>query len=193
MTQQIQIFAPELPEGFVYQPDFLSAAEEQALLKQLQTLDFQPFNFQGFIAKRRVIEYGYEYDFTSRKASPASPIPEFLLPLRERAARFAEVDAADVVECVLHEYPKGAPIGWHRDVPHFEIIIGISLLSACRMRLKPYRSQGKIVSVILDRRSVYVMHGPARWKYQHSIPEVEELRYSITFRTLRNKARMKTA
>jgi alkylated DNA repair dioxygenase AlkB len=176
-----------LPEGFIYQPEFISALEERELLRTLASLDFQPFEFQGYIAKRRVIEYGYEYDFAARKASSAPPIPEFLYPLRARAEEFAGLRAEEIVESVLHEYPVGAPIGWHRDVPQFEVIVGISLLSACRMRLKPYRAEGKIASIILEPRSAYIMRGPARWKYQHSIPEVDALRYSITFRTLRKR------
>jgi alkylated DNA repair dioxygenase AlkB len=193
MAQQQTLFGPELPEGFRYEPDFIPREEEQALVRTLQSMSFQPFEFQGYIAKRRVIEFGCEYDFTSRKASSAPPIPDFLLPLRERSADFAGVSADEIVECVVHEYPVGAPIGWHRDVPQFETIIGISLLSACRMRLKPYRAAGKIMSIILEPRSAYILSGAARWQYQHSIPEVKELRYSITFRTLRQRKSVKAA
>jgi alkylated DNA repair dioxygenase AlkB len=114
-------------------------------------------------------------------------LPEFLLPLRDRSAAFADFPPDSLVEAVITEYPPGAPIGWHRDVPQFEVIIGISLAAPCRMRLKPYRAEGKLVSVILEPRSLYIMSGPARWKFQHSIPAVEALRYSITFRTLRKK------
>ena len=109
------------------------------------------------------------------------------MPLRDRSAALAEVAPTEIVEAVVTEYPPGAPIGWHRDVPQFETIVGISLGSSCRMRLKPYKAEGKIVSVILEARSAYVISGPARWQYQHSIPAVENLRYSITFRTLRKK------
>jgi alkylated DNA repair dioxygenase AlkB len=175
----------ELPEGFRYQPDFLTAAEEAELLREIGTLPFEAFDYQGYIAKRRVVEYGWEYDFTSRKASTTKPLPDFLLAMRDRAAEFAGVAPEAIVEAVVTEYPPTAPIGWHRDVPQFETVIGISLASACRMRLKPYRADGKIVSVILEPRSIYGISGPARWKWQHSIPAVEQLRYSITFRTLR--------
>lgn len=177
----------ELPEGFLYQPDFLSPHEEADLLQIFSGLDFQAFDFQGYTARRRVIEYGYEYDFSSRRASPAPPIPRFLEGVRARAAEFAGVTAEDLLEAVITEYSPGAPIGWHRDVPQFETIIGLSLASSCRMRLKPYRMEGKLVSVILEPRSIYVMRGPARWQFQHSIPAVEKLRYSVTFRTLRKK------
>ena len=198
----------ELPEGFLYQRDFLSEREEAELLGIIQELPFEVFDFHGYKAKRRIVEYGWEYDFGSRKATTTRPIPEFLLALRERAAAFADLSPEDLVEAVVTEYPPGAPIGWHRDVPQFEVIIGISLASAARMRLKPYRRGGrksasaeltrtepanKIVSVILERRSIYVMRGVARWKFQHSIPAVERLRYSITFRTLRDKPQQRAA
>lgn len=177
----------EWPEGFRYQPGFLGEAEERALLERVRRLDFAAFEFQGYTAKRRIVEYGWEYDFSRRKASSASPIPEWLFPLRARAATFAGVATEEIVESVVTEYPPGAPIGWHRDVPQFEIIVGVSLASGCRMRLKPYKAEGKLVSVILEPRSAYIMAGAARWQFQHSIPEVEDLRYSITFRTLRKK------
>lgn len=174
-----------LPEGFVYQPDFLSEAEEEHFLSQIATLSFQPFEFQGYVAKRRIVEYGWEYDFGSRKAAETQPLPEYLLPLRRRIADFAGIADEDFVEAVVIEYPAGAPIGWHRDVPQFEVITGVSLRSACRMRFKPYKAEGKLVSITLEPRSLYILQGPARWNFQHSIPAVPDLRYSITFRTLR--------
>lgn len=184
-----------LPEGFAYHPDLVSEAEERELLCRLAGLPFHPFEFHGYIAKRRIVAYGLDYDFGSRKTSAAETIPGFLLPLRERAGQFAAVAAEALVEAVVTEYPPGAPIGWHRDVPQFEVIIGISLGASCRMRFKPYKAEGKLVSVVLEPRSAYLMRDAARWKYQHSIPAVEGLRYSITFRTLRDKsaARRRTA
>jgi alkylated DNA repair dioxygenase AlkB len=185
--------ASELPDGFHYQPEFLSREEESQLVQTIDQLPFTAFDFHGYIAKRRIVEYGWEYDFSSRQASRAPEIPDYLLPLRDRAAAFAGVMANHLVEAVVTEYPPGAPIGWHRDVPQFEIIVGISLLSSCRMRLKPYRGEGKLVSIMLEPRSLYIISGLARWKYQHSIPAVEKLRYSITFRTLRVQQRKKPA
>jgi alkylated DNA repair dioxygenase AlkB len=181
--------AAELPEGFIYQSEFLSENEQAELIRRIEALAFQPFDFHGYIAKRRIVEYGYEYDFGSRQASAAPSILDFLIPLRDKAAAFAEIAPDGIVEAVVTEYPPGAPIGWHRDVPQFEVIIGVSLASSCRMRFKPYKAEGKIASVILDPGSIYVMRGAARWKYQHSIVAVEKLRYSITFRTLRTKVR----
>ncbi len=193
MQRSLPLFPPELPEGFVYRPDFVGNTEEQHLLDEVRRLDFQPFDFHGYLAKRRIVEYGWEYDFSSPKTSVTSKIPAFLHPLRERASGLAGVRADDLVEAVITEYPAGAPIGWHRDVPQFDIVIGISLASACRMRFKPYRGGGKIASITLEPRSMYLMRGPARWKFQHSIPAVRELRYSITFRTLRAKTQSSAA
>jgi alkylated DNA repair dioxygenase AlkB len=186
MPSTLQSIAP--PEGFVYQPEFLNNEEHDELLRAIEELDFRPFDFHGYVAKRRIVEYGFEYDFSSRAASAAQPIPGFLFPVRDRAAAFAGVAPQDIVEAVVTEYPPGAPIGWHRDVPQFGTVIGISLAGASRMRFKPYKKEGKIFSIILEPRSIYVMRGPARWQYQHSIPPVENLRYSITFRTLRSQS-----
>jgi alkylated DNA repair dioxygenase AlkB len=176
-----------LPEGLLYQPDFLSEAEEADMVAIFRELPFQAFDFHGYTARRRVLEFGLEYDFTTRKATPTQNLPAFLSPVRERAAQFAGISAAALVEGMVTEYSPGAPIGWHRDAPQFGTIIGISLAGTARMRFKPYKAEGKPVALVLERRSIYLMRGPARWKFQHSIPAVKELRYSITFRTLRSK------
>jgi|SRR5437764_747493 alkylated DNA repair dioxygenase AlkB len=183
--------APDLPEGFLYRPEFISPAEEKALLSEIGQLNFQAFDFHGYIAKRRIVEYGFEYDFTSRQPQTASPLPPFLDPFRNRAAAWAGISPQEIIESVITEYSPGSPIGWHRDVPQFEIIIGISLQSGCRFRFKPYRSEGKVISFTLAPRSAYILRDAARWKFQHSIPAVKSLRYSITFRTWRNKGTAK--
>jgi alkylated DNA repair dioxygenase AlkB len=176
----------DLPEGLLYQPDFLSEAEEAELIGIFRDLPFQAFDFHGYTARRRVLEFGFEYDFTTRRATPTESFPEFLTSVRERAAQFAGLPAASLVEGMVTEYSPGAPIGWHRDAPQFGTIIGVSLASTSRMRFKPYKAEGKAVALTLEPRSIYLMRGPARWKFQHSIPAVKELRYSITFRTLRS-------
>jgi alkylated DNA repair dioxygenase AlkB len=177
----------ELPDGFLYRPEFISSEEEDDLLRKIATLEFLAFDFHGYIAKRRIVEYGFEYDFTSRQAQTARPLPAFLDPFRGRAAAWAGIRADEIIESVITEYSPGSPIGWHRDVSQFEIIIGISLKSSCRFRFKPYRGEGKIVATSLEPRSAYILRGEARWQYQHSIPAVKALRYSITFRTWRSK------
>jgi alkylated DNA repair dioxygenase AlkB len=175
-----------MPGGFLYHEGFLSVQEEEDLLRQFEDLNFQHFDFHGYIAKRRIVEYGLEYDFSSRQASATHSIPGFLDSYKDRAAALAALKPEDIVEAVITEYPEGAPIGWHRDVPHFETVIGISLKNSCRLRFKPLKTEGKIASFVLQPRSAYVISGAARWKYQHSIAAVKALRYSITFRTMRN-------
>ena len=182
----LQPQAADLPEGFVYRPNLLTAAEQVELLGAISRLPFRPVDFQGHRAKRRVVEFGFHYDFTSRSTTGADPIPEFLVPTRNKAAVFAEVPSESLLEAIITEYPAGAPIGWHRDAPQFELIVGMSLASSCRMRFKPVRG-GKISSAVLEPGSAYFMRGTARWNYQHSIAAVKQLRYSITFRTLRER------
>ena len=178
----------ELPDGFLYSPEFISSEEENELLRQIANLEFRAFDFHGYIAKRRIVEYGFEYDFTSRQAQTARPLPAFLDAFRVRAAAWAGIRADQIIESVITEYSPGSPIGWHRDVPQFEIIIGISLKSSCRFRFNPFRGEGKMVATSLEPRSAYILRGAARWQYQHSIPAVKTLRYSITFRTWKSKA-----
>jgi alkylated DNA repair dioxygenase AlkB len=180
---------PALPDGFSYRSDFLSIEEEGDLLARFDALRFRAFDFHGYIAKRRIVEYGIEYDFGSRRASATQPIPSFLNPYKDRAAAWAGLGPGEIAEAVITEYPEGAPIGWHRDVPQFETILGISIGSPCRLRFKPYKAKGKIVSLTLEPRSAYIISGSARWAYQHSIPAVKLPRYSITFRTLPTKAK----
>lgn len=182
-----------LPEGLLYQPDFLTENEEAEMIQTFRALPFANLDYQGYTARRRVLEFGLEYDFTTRKATPAENFPEFILPIRERAANFAGLAPTALVEGMVIEYPPGAPIGWHRDAPQFGIVIGISLAGESRMRFKPYKAEGKPVSPTLERRSIYVMRGPARWRFQHSIPAVKQLRYSITFRTLRGEKKVEAA
>jgi alkylated DNA repair dioxygenase AlkB len=179
----------EVPAGFLYRDNFLAQAEESELLRIFRSLDFAAYDYHGYLAKRRVVRYGVNYDINTREPSPASqPLPDFLRSVRERAAMFAEVAPDALVQALVSEYSVGTPIGWHRDAPQFGTIVGISLASACRLRLKPYPGKGKILSVHLEPRSIYVMKGAARSQWQHSIPPVDQMRYSITFRTLRAKA-----
>jgi alkylated DNA repair dioxygenase AlkB len=192
----------ELPPGVLYQPNFLSETEEADLLRTIETLEFGAYDFRGYIAKRRVIAYGGGYDSgTRRMAITDEVIPEFLRSIRDRAASVAGMPADEIVQAMVTEYSVGTPIGWHRDSPQFDTIIGISLRSSSRLRLKPYQrlrskpdqGEGKIISVLLEPRSIYVMRGEARWNFQHSIPAVKELRYSITLRSLSEKQKSRAA
>ena len=192
MAYQYSLF-PMLPDGFVYEPEFLSREEETELLRSIQGLDFKPFEFHEYTARRRIVAYGWDYDFQSRRATSGSPLPDFLLPLQARCAAYLGAASSTIAEAVITEYPKGAPIGWHRDVPQFETIVGISLLGSCRMRLRSVTPTGQqqrkrsrdMCSIELEPRSLYVLAGASRWEYQHSIAPLKSLRYSITFRTLR--------
>lgn len=184
----------ELPERFLYREGFLSEVEEAELLRIFRGLEFAAYDYHGYLAKRRIVRYGVNYDLnTTQPNEMVPPIPEFLLGMRARAAEFARVVASDLVHAMISEYSEGTPIGWHRDAPQFGIVIGISLGSACRMRLKPYQGPGKILSLRLEPRSIYAMKSEARSDWQHSIPAVEKLRYSITFRTLRSKTKRDAA
>ncbi|MER8731319.1 alpha-ketoglutarate-dependent dioxygenase AlkB [Mesorhizobium sp. M1227] len=178
--------ADDLPEGFRYQPEVITPDEEAALASQLATLPFQPFDFYGHLANRRVVGFGLRYDYDRREVVEAPPIPGFLLPLREKVAAFARLPAETFVQVLINEYRPGAGIGWHRDKPHFEAVAGVSLLAACSFRLR--RKNGTRwdrKTVTVDPRSAYLMTGAARNEWEHSIPPVAEHRYSITLRTLR--------
>lgn len=184
----------ELPEGFLYRDGFLSEAEEAELLRVFGGLEFVAYDYHGYTAKRRIVRYGVNYDINTREQRESVPeMPEFLKDVRTRAAEFAGVAADELVQAMVSEYSAGTPIGWHRDAPQFGVIVGISLGSVCRMRLKPYRGPGKVLSLLLEPRSIYTMRGPARSEWQHSIPAVEQMRYSITFRTLRSTRRSSAA
>jgi alkylated DNA repair dioxygenase AlkB len=187
LNAQADLFRPaDVPEGFAYRPDIISAAEEAALAKEIAALPLEAFRFQGFVAKRRVMSFGWRYDFDRARFEQTEPIPDFLLPLKARAAAFAGLGADDIAHALVTDYAPGTPIGWHRDRPVFEDVIGISLLSPCTFRFR--RKAGakwQRHTLTAEPRSIYLMRGPSRWEWEHSIPEVEETRYSVTFRTLR--------
>jgi hypothetical protein len=176
-----------LPNGFIYHPDLLTQDEERILLEQISALELAPVEFRGFIAKRRAIHFGVGYDFDDRAVTPAPSMPHFLIPVREKAAAIATLPPESFTEALVMEYPAGAVIGWHRDAPKFgPTVLGISLGSAARMRFKRTTRDAKVerASIILEPRSAYAMTGAARSQWQHSIPAVDSLRYSITFRSV---------
>jgi len=178
---------PRFAEGFHYAPDFLSAADEASLLNTLEALPFAAAAYKQFRARRRVVSYGGRFDYDANTLEATAPIPEFLHPLRARAAQWAGLPADSFQQALIAEYSKGTPLGWHRDVPQFEVVVGVSLLSPCRMRFRRYPPRVREKSLVLELapRSIYRLEGEARWGWQHSVPAVDSLRYSITFRTLR--------
>jgi len=172
-----------MPEGFRYVPEFLSAAEEHALLAKIQEAAFREVRMRGQVALRRAAHYGWDYGYESWRIAPTAPVPAWLWPLRERAAALIHVVPEALEEVLVTEYPPGAGIGWHRDAPMFgPAVVGISLGAAARFR---FRREGETSAVLVEPRSAYVLDGPARTEWQHSIPATKALRYSITFRTLK--------
>jgi alkylated DNA repair dioxygenase AlkB len=181
-----------VPEGFFYRLDFLDGDEDRALSAAVDAVDFDNFAMRGVVARRRVKFYGAAYD-----DRPASPLPDFLLPLRAKLAHWAGVTPEAFVMALINQYPRGATIGWHRDAPQYGITAGVSLLSSCRMKMRPYLSPKDLAGpahrtprkttheIDLEPRSAYLITGLARDGYEHSIPPTAALRYSITFRTLR--------
>jgi alkylated DNA repair dioxygenase AlkB len=186
--KQLNLFSagPALPEGVRYRPDLVSSTDEAVLVEQIRQLPLQEFQFQGYVGKRRVLSYGWQYDFNERKLLKTEDIPSWLLPLRLAAAQFAGMSATSLQQVLLTEYEAGASIGWHRDKAVFGEIIGISLLSSCRFRLRrKVGASWERASFKAEPRSVYLLQGPARTEWEHSIPAVDSLRYSVTFRTFR--------
>jgi alkylated DNA repair dioxygenase AlkB len=178
---------PKLPEGFRYRPDLISPPDEDALLAHVRELPFRDFEFHGYTGRRRVVSFGWHYDFAGRQLRKADDIPEFLLPLRRTAAAFAGLGAEQLRHVLVTEYGPGAGIGWHRDKSVFVETVGVSLLSPCvlRLRRKVGERKWERANVEAAPRSAYLLSGPARSEWEHSIPQVDALRYSITFRNLR--------
>jgi alkylated DNA repair dioxygenase AlkB len=189
------LFDADVPDGFMYRNDFISVDEETHLVAEISRVEFSTFEMRGVVARRRVAFFGSTYD---AGAAATRPLPGFLMPLRVKVAAWAGVDADAFAMALVNEYPPGAPIGWHRDAPQYGIVAGVSLLSSCRMKFRPYVRPGAHATsppggrrlatheAALERRSGYLMTGESRNAYEHHIPAVTTLRYSITFRTMRS-------
>jgi len=181
--------APVLPEGLRYCEEFLGRDDEAALIAVIAALPLTEAQYKGYTARRRVVSYGSQYDFDDQRLRAAEPIPDWLLPLRARLAEWAGIAAGDFSNALVAEYRRGTPLGWHRDVPDYEQVAGVSLAGAARMRLRPYPpvdpKKADVLTLSLAPRSAYLLTGSARWGWQHSIVPTPTLRYSITFRTRR--------
>jgi alkylated DNA repair dioxygenase AlkB len=185
--QQPDLFgaAQATPDGFRYQAGLIDSLEEAELARRLTELPFEPFNFHGHLANRQVVGFGLRYDYASRQVRAAPPIPDWLLPLRDKVGQFAGRSAEAFVQVLINEYRPGAGIGWHKDKPHFDEVVGVSLLAPCtfRFRRKIADSWAR-QSVTVAPRSAYLLSGAARSVWEHSLPPLDQHRYSITFRTL---------
>jgi len=181
-----------LPAGLLYQTDFISSKEEADLIAEIQRLPLHEAKYKQFTAKRRIISYGGSYDFSINKLEPAEPVPEFLFPLRRRIADWARIPEETFAHVLIAEYSPGTQLGWHRDVPNFEVVAGVSLGGWCRMRLRPYPptkvTNAASIAMDLQPRSAYILRDESRWRWQHSIRPTPALRYSITFRTFTSRA-----
>jgi alkylated DNA repair dioxygenase AlkB len=178
-----------MPDGFRYAPDVIDAAEEARLVAAFADLPFKEFESHGFLGKRRVVSFGYRYDFNGGGLKQAAPIPDFLKSLRDRAAAFAGLEPDRLQHALVTEYQNGVSIGWHRDRPNYDDVIGVSLLSPCTFRLRrKHGASWQRATLRLAPRSIYLMRGPSRYQWEHSIPAVDALRYSVTFRSLRTPA-----
>jgi alkylated DNA repair dioxygenase AlkB len=190
-SQSASLFDADVPNGFEYRAEFLTDDEGATLAAAIAGIEFANFEMRGVVARRRVAFFGRAYD---RGSAASPPIPDFLMPLRERLATWAGVEGGQFAMALINEYAAGAPIGWHRDAPQYDIVAGVSLLSACRMKFRPYVRLGAPSAgrrsatheITLEPRSAYLFTGDARSRYEHHIPAVSSLRYSITFRTLRH-------
>lgn len=195
MPSQLALFdaQPSFPPGFRYAPALLSADEETALVTRLRDLPLKEFEFHGYRGKRRTASFGWHYDFGREALDRVDDMPNFLRALRVRAADFAAMEPERLQHVLVTEYGPGAGIGWHRDKAVFGEIVGISLLAPCTFRLR--RKSGATwerASITAEPRSAYLMSGASRTEWEHSIPPVESLRYSVTFRNLRETARRET-
>ena len=177
--------AAALPEGFRYERDILPEADQLDLLREIPQLPLKPFDFHGFEGKRRVVSFGWKYDFALASLQKTDDIPDILFPLRDIAADFAGLAPERLQQTLVSQYDIGAPIGWHRDKAVFGVVVGISLLSPCTFRLRRRNGEKwERASIEAKPGSIYVLSGPARTVWEHSIPPVDRLRYSITFREL---------
>ncbi|MBA4139968.1 MAG: alpha-ketoglutarate-dependent dioxygenase AlkB [Segetibacter sp.] len=180
---------PAYPDGFAYTSDFITKDEEMGLYEEIQKIELHNFNFQGFSANRKVASFGYDYSFDNGSMTKGKDIPTVFDFLIKRVSVHLSIEPGAFAELLVTEYPVGSVINWHRDAPPFDIIAGISLRGDCNFRLRPQdkakQTKAFVISFPVKRRSLYIIKGPARSEWQHSITPVKQTRYSITLRTLR--------
>lgn len=194
MPTQLALFeapAPAAPDGFLYRPALIDLGQAQALAARFEQLPFKPYDFRGFQGARQTVSFGWKYAADGRLVERVEPMPDFLEGVRAKAAAFAGLQPEELAQCMVIQYPPGAPIGWHRDRPAFKDVIGVSLVTPAPLRLRLERPDGgwERFTQVLEPCSAYLLRGPARHQWQHSIPPLGALRYSITFRSLNPKWR----
>ena len=188
MTAQPDLFAPPLLSGLSYTEALIDAREDATLLDALAAIELFPFRFQGWTGKRLTTSFGWRYDFDNASFAETTPLPDWLLPLREKAARFAGLGAASLVQAMVTRYDPGAGIGWHRDRPVFEHVVGVSLGAPAVLRLRRRTAGGfERRTLPLAPRSAYHLSGEARHMWEHGIAPIEAMRWSVTFRSLSGK------
>ena len=187
---QVDLFAapaPRLPDGMRYADEFLSREQEAALVARIERLPLANMQYQQYTARRRVVSYGGQYDFSAQKLETAEPLPAWLDDLRVRAGGWAGIPPERFTQALVAEYQPGTPLGWHRDVPDFEDVVGVSLLDEAVMRFRRYPhetgSKAETLRLVLPPRSIYLLRGASRWEWQHAVSPTKALRYSITLRT----------
>ncbi len=182
------LFDAPLIDGLRYEAELIGEAEERTLVSRLGDLELAPFRFQGWLGNRKTQSFGWRYDFDDATFTPAEPIPDWLEPVRRRAAAFADLRPEDFVHVLLARYDPGAGIGWHRDRDVFEKVVGISLNTPATLRFRQRSDTGfRRVSLDVEPRSAYLLSGEARHGWEHRITPGDQLRFSITFRTLSEK------
>lgn len=184
------LFDAPLIDGLSYREGAIADAEERMLVERLGALDLAPFRFHGWLGNRKTQSFGWRYDFDDASFSRTEPVPEWLEPVRAYAAAFAKIDPNDFVQVLLARYDPGAGIGWHKDRDVFEQVVGISLGTPARLRFRQRTATGfRRAEVEVAPRSAYLLSGEARWEWEHRITPGDQLRFSITFRTLSDKGR----
>jgi alkylated DNA repair dioxygenase AlkB len=188
------LFDAALIAGLSYTEDVIDVSEEEALIDHLVATDLSPFRFHGFLGNRKTTSFGWRYDFDDASFTPTQPIPEWLTPLRAKAAKFAGLRPEDFAHVLLARYDPGAGIGWHRDRDVFEKVVGISLASPATLRFRRRKPGGfDRTSLDVAPRSAYLLSNQARWDWEHRITPGDQLRFSITFRTMSEKGLRKAA
>ena len=186
----MMLFDAPLVPGLAYCEELIGAAEEAELIRGIDAIDLSPFKFQGWEGKRLTRTFGWRYDFDDRSFAPVEPLPDWLMPLRDKAAEFGGIEPGAFVHALVTRYDPGAGIGWHRDRPQFGRVVGVTLAGSATLRFRRRSDAGfRRASLQLEPRSAYLLSGEVREQWEHGIAEHGSLRYSITFRTLSEKGK----